>query len=325
VAVASGPGGGVVLALGSGGARGLAHVGVLDVLEELGIRVRAIAGSSIGAELGAFYAHGVPIPEMVRRSENLDRQQTLRLFLPDLPTGGLASGRFMDSFFHELLGDASFETLRIPFVAVATDLDSGDEVVLDRGSVVDAVRASVSLPGILAPRILDGRILVDGGAVNPLPADVARRTFGGPVVAVAVHAAAARLRRPLADLVSQEGGWRAGARALLDQAWVRETDAIRHYLEERLATDAETDDMAMPTARVVFQRAQDISQDAVVRVRLAASPPDLLLVPDLSEIGTLEFHRGREIIDAGRRAAREARERLDSLDRNDGGGDEQPA
>jgi NTE family protein len=92
-------------------ARGLAHVGVLEVLEEHGIPVRAIAGTRIGAEIGAFYAHGVPIVEMVRRSENLDRQATLRLFLPDLPTGGLASGRLMDSFFHELLGDASFEKL----------------------------------------------------------------------------------------------------------------------------------------------------------------------------------------------------------------------
>lgn len=310
----SGPGRGVVLALGCGGARGLAHVGVLEVLEEHGIRIRAIAGASIGAELGAFYAHGIPIAEMVRRSENLDRQQTLRLFLPDLPTGGLASGRLMDAFFHELLGDATFEDLRIPFVAVATDLDSGAEVILDEGSVVDAVRASVSLPGVLAPRILGGRILVDGGTVNPLPADVARRRFGGPVVAVAVHAAAARVRRPLSDLVPQEGGWRAaGARVLLDQAWVRETDAIRRYLEERLAKDRETDEIAMPTARVVFQRAQDIAQDAVVRVRLAASPPDLLLVPDLSEFGTLEFHRGKEIVEAGRRAARDAMDRLESL------------
>jgi NTE family protein len=315
-AAALGPRDGLVLALGCGGARGLAHVGVLEVLEEHGIRVRAIAGASIGAEMGAFYAHGVPIAEMVRRCENLDRQQTFRLFLPDLPTGGLASGRLMDSFFHELLGDVSFGELRIPFVAVATDLDSGDEVILDRGSVVDAVRASVSLPGVLAPRMLEGRILIDGGAANPLPADVARRTFGGPVVAVAVHAAAARLRRRLADLQPQGGGWRAGARALLGQAWVRETNAIRSYLEDQLAKHPEQEGLTMPTARVVFQRAQDIAEDAVVRARLATSPPDLLLVPDLSEFGTLEFHRGKEIVEAGRCAARAALQRLENLARN---------
>jgi NTE family protein len=96
---------------------------------------------------------------------------------------------------------------------------------------------------------------------------------------------------------------------------VRETDAIRRYLEEQLAKRPEEEGIAMPTARVVFQRAQDIAQDAVVRVRLAASPPDLLLVPDLSEFGTLEFHRGKEIVEEGRRAAREALERLGSLAR----------
>jgi NTE family protein len=230
----------------------------------------------------------------------------------------------MDSFFRELLGDATFEKLRIPFVAVATDLDSGDEVVLDRGSVVDAVRASVSLPGFLAPHIHEGRILIDGGAVNPLPADVARRTFGGPVVAVAVHAAAARLRRRLADLVPQGGGWRAGARALLGQAWVRETDVIRRYLEEQLTKRPEQEDVTMPNARVVFRRAQDIAEDAVVRARLAASPPDLLLVPDLSEFGTLEFHRGKEIVEAGRCAARAALPRLESLARNTREGNAKP-
>lgn len=300
------PEAGIVLALGGGGARGLAHVGLLEVIQREGLRVRAIAGTSIGAEIGAFYAAGVSVEELVRRSVDTGWRQTLRLFLPDLPGGGLVSGRQIVSFFHEVLGEARFQDLKLPFVAVAADLDTGDEVVLDSGPVADAVRASVSLPGVLAPARAGNRLLIDGGAVNPLPADVARRRFGGPVVAVAVHAAAVHLRHRLSELVERPSRWQASVRALLDQPWVRGTQRFRRFLEDLITPEEEPPEPPLPAMGLVVERAQEITQAAVVGLRLAASPPDLLIVPEVAGVGTLEFYRGAEIVEAGRAAAEAA-------------------
>lgn len=189
---------GVVLALGGGGARGLAHVGVLDVLDREGISVRAIAGTSIGAEVGAFYASGMSIKEMVLVVGATGRRKTFELFLPDFASGGLASGKHIVEFLAQCFGDRRIEELAIPFVAVATDLETGEQVVIDRGPLGIAVRASISIPGVLAPVSMGNRLLVDGGLVNPLPADVARERFGFPVIAVAVHGSVGLRRSPRA-------------------------------------------------------------------------------------------------------------------------------
>jgi NTE family protein len=157
------------------------------VLDREGIPVRAIAGTSIGAEIGAFYASGMSIGEMVRLAKATGRRKTLELFLPDFTGGGLASGKHILAFFDAFFGGRAIEDLEIPFAAVATDIRTGEQVVLDRGRLASAVRASVSIPGLLAPVRVGGRLLIDGGVVNPLPADVARERFGAPVVAVSVH------------------------------------------------------------------------------------------------------------------------------------------
>jgi NTE family protein len=143
---------GVVLALGGGGARGLAHIGVIEVLAGSHIPVRAVAGTSVGAEIGAFLARGMPAAEMFEVATAFDWKLTLQLFLPDLPTGGLVSGKKILTWLSDKLGgDATIEGLPIPYAAVAADLETGEEVVLDRGPLAEAVRARISLPGTLAP------------------------------------------------------------------------------------------------------------------------------------------------------------------------------
>ena len=304
---------GLVLALGGGGARGLAHVGVLEVLAEHDVPVRAVVGTSIGAEIGAFLAGGMSVARMREVATAFDWKLTLQLFLPDLPGGGLVSGKRILAWLAEQLGGQRIEELPIGFAAVAADLESGEEVLLDRGPLIEAVRASISVPGTLAPVRLGERVLVDGGIVNQVPADVARRRFGGPVLAVAVHAASQDWSRPLRP----SGTWAARVRQLLAEKWMGGAPHLKEELEAEAAAPASGDQVDW-SARLVLQRAALISQALLVNLRLAASPPDLLLVPDVHDVGLLEFYRAEEALEAGRAAALA---RLPEIERLLGAGD----
>lgn len=305
---------GLVMALGAGGARGLAHIGVLQVLAEQGLRVRAVAGSSIGAEIGALYTHAGDPALLAEVALGVDWKQTLQLFLPDRVSGGLCSGRKIVEFLSDHLGDVCIENLATAFLAVATDLHTGEEVILTRGPVVSAVRASISLPGLLAPYSRDGRMLVDGGIVNPVPFDVARAIFGGPVVAVAVHQGARDLEIPMAGL-ARKRAWRSHLRALLAQARGYGTGAVREWLEDQLA-DPVSAGGAEWRARSVLTQAVNIAQAQVVRLRLRFARPDLYLTPDVDGIGPFEFYKAREAIAAGRAIALEHLAELHALARD---------
>lgn len=298
----------LVLALGGGGARGLAHIGVLEVLAEHGIRVRAIAGTSVGAEIGAFYASGMPLPDLVALATTFDWKQTLQLFLPDLPSGGLVSGRKIMDFLNQRMGGRAIESLEIGFVAVAADLETGEQVVLDRGSLVDAVRASISFPAVFAPHRFDGRFFVDGGIVNPLPFDVARERFGGPVLAVAVHSGArAFTKREM--LPERSHQWPERVRQLLQQPWIGPAEGLRQWLEGLL--DNHNNSSTRPAepvwrARRVLDQVMAIMQAQNVRLRASVSAPDVMLAPDVSGIDSFEYYRGAEALAAGRAAAEAA-------------------
>jgi NTE family protein len=301
---------GIVLALGGGGARGLAQIGVLQVLADKGISVRAVAGTSIGAEIGAFVACGLPVAEIAEVATAFDWKLTMQLFLPDLPTGGLVSGKEILRWLKDELGeDTAIERLAVPYVAVATDLETGEEVVIDHGPITDAVRASISLPGTLAPHRLGKRVLVDGGVVNPVPFDVARQRFGGPVVAVAVHSGAQAWepRRPR----RRRREWKERVHQLLGEAWMRGAPDLRGGLEAQAeALGASEAEAEVWSARLVLERTLNISGMQLVRLRAAVQPPNLTLVPDVRDIGTLEFFRAKEAIEAGRAEAEAKLEEL---------------
>ena len=289
---------GLVLALSGGGAAGLAHIGILQELAENSIPVRAVAGTSIGAEIGAFLASGMPLDDLERLATAMDWKQTLQLFMPDLPTGGLVSGSKIIDYLNRELGAHDIEELAVGFVAVATDLETGEQVVIDHGDVVDAVRASITVPGLIAPHRIGQRWLVDGGVVNPVPFDVAREHFGGPVLAVGVHAAvrARTARKPLPD----SSQWRARARQLLRQPWMKRAAPMQAWLQAQLENHLKARDAKTPwTARRVLDQVMAITQTEIVRLRTDRNPPDLMIAPDVGDIGVLEFYRGREPIAAG--------------------------
>ena len=295
---------GLVLALSGGGAAGMAHIGVLQILEEHAIAVRAMVGTSIGAEIGAFTVSGMPINELASLATAFNWKQTLQLFMPDLPTGGLVSGRKIMDFLNTKLGAHNIEDLPMGYAAVTTDLETGEQVVLDSGRLVDAVRASISIPGLIAPYRIGQRFLVDGSVLNPVPFDVARERFNGPVIAVAVHSAARSLARRSRQPRPRQ--LPARVRQLLRQPWMARTRGLEAWLEAQLENYQKTHgEKPAWTARRVLDQVMDITQAEMVRLRRDMNPPDLMLVPDVSRIGPLEFYRGKEAIAAGRAAARE--------------------
>jgi len=192
---------GVSLALGGGGARGIAHLGVLKVLAEERIRVRCVAGTSAGSLVGALLCTGRDWRWML---EAVRRLQWSDLVAPVVPRMGLLSTERLERYLERSLGSVRIEDLPLPFVAVAVDITTGAQVILRSGPVASAVRASCSVPGIFEPVDLDGRLLVDGGLLNDVPADVARTLGGGPVLAVNLNGGVRREHRPrtIFDVIS---------------------------------------------------------------------------------------------------------------------------
>jgi len=299
---------GVVLALGSGGARGMAHVGVLEVLAEVGIPIRAIVGSSIGVEIGALYAAGMNLPEMRHLVQDVDWKATLRFFLPELGKGGVVTDKRIRAFLEPYLANKNIQDLPISFAAIATDLYLGEQVVFDHGNMLDAVRASISIPGLLPPSKLQGKILADGALVNPVPFDVARNLFGGPVIAVAVHTGATPAFYPIVPTDDWKGRLEAELKQSLLQhvpqldPWIKLWDQKNH---------------AEPSSEwgigEIYSRAMDVSRAELMRLREQISPPDFYIKPKVEHISMLEFYRGEEALKAGRVATEALVEKMHSL------------
>jgi len=175
------------LALGGGSARGLAHVGVILALEAYNIPIDIIAGTSIGSVVGSLYAAGASIDQLEEAALSIKKSKTLFLIDLVLPHSGLISGERIEEMLNDLfLEDKTFADLKIPFAAVATEIESGAEVILNQGKVIDAVRASISIPGIFTPVKYENYYLVDGGVVNPVPVDVVKMMGADIIIAVSL-------------------------------------------------------------------------------------------------------------------------------------------
>lgn len=171
------------IALGSGGAKGLAHIGVLKVLEANDIEVNFVAGSSIGSLIGAYYAAHPDLDKLENLIYDLNTRKGILLFDPVL-RGGLIKGNKIERFIADTLEGATFDSLKIPFAAVATDFNTAKEVILSKGNLIKAIRASISVPAILRPVIYNQKLLADGGLSNPIPCDVVRKMGSDIVIAV---------------------------------------------------------------------------------------------------------------------------------------------
>lgn len=289
------------LALGSGSARGWAHIGVIRALEKAGVHPDIVCGTSIGALVGAAYAIG-----------ELDRLErfVLGLRMPDVVgfmdvglSGGVLKGDRLMEHFRRGVADRAIEQLRMPFAAVATSLRTGAEVWLRDGSTLDAVRASIALPGLFAPVRSKGSLLVDGGLVNPVPVSLAR-AMGADVV-IAVDLGSDVLGRRFRAAPARE------AHAGPVQEWMRQ---LQHNLGA-LAHEQSAEE-PMPSILDVLATCMDIVNVRVARSRLAGEPPEVLVAPRLARLRLLDFDRAREAIDEGHRAVERVAQTLVLLNEN---------
>lgn len=262
------------LALGSGSARGWAHIGVIRALQEAGIAPDILCGCSIGALVGAAYADG-DLDDLEKWVTGLTWQDVVGLLDVGF-TGGLIKGERLIAFFEKHFVDKDFSALSLPFACVATDLASGREIWLKEGSVAAAVRASIALPGLFAPVERDGRLLVDGGLVNPVPVSLCRALGAEIVIAVDLGSdiVGSALKRPASDAPESWTG-----RMLAGLGLKREHPA--------------------PSLAAVLSTSINIMQVRIARSRLAGEPADALIAPRLAHLGLMDYHRAAEAIAEG--------------------------
>jgi NTE family protein len=257
----------VGLALGGGAARGLAHIGVLDVLKKEGIPIDFIAGTSAGAVIGAAYARKQSPGEMMQAILNTNWKKMAPLIDPSLPRTGLIKGNKIRSLIAAYIGgDIEFSDLKIPFACVATDIDSGEEVVIDSGSVPDALRASISLPGIFNVVKHGERYVVDGGLTTPVPVEVVRRMGADFIIAVNVNPGV--------------------------------YGRVRKIYRQRIDAHQE------PTIIQVMMQSLYITAFAVAQHALENA--DVVIEPDVAHVGGADFQKAPELIQHGRDAAQKA-------------------
>lgn len=273
----------VALALGTGGARGLAHIGAIEAIEATGYRIIAVSGSSIGALIGGVYAAGKldVYRDWVCALQKMD---VLKLVDWTLSGAGLIKGERIIDVLRELIGEVNIEDLPIPFTAVATDLDREREVWLTRGPLFDAIRASIAIPTIFRPHPVNGHRLVDGGLMNPLPLTPLLQSPSDYTVAVNVNSAPETLAASRAP-VKQSA--RTGLRSRI-AAFVKRT--IRNH----------DDKVGEPGWMDTLTQSLDLMQQNLTGFRLAADRPDLVIEIPRNASAVYEFYRASELIALGR-------------------------
>lgn len=345
------------VALGSGSARGWAHIGVMQELLAMGVRPDVVVGASAGAMVGASYAAG-KLDLLEEWVLNLGWKDVFGLLDLHLD-GGLIQGKKLFNFFEEHMAGMEFHDLGLPFAAIATDLESGREVWLREGPLAEAIRASISLPGLFKPyKASNGRFLLDGGLVNPVPVSLCRALGADVVIAVNLNSqiVGKHFRNPRKlglitqlpvsnqadDGVNAAGGYvnnesakeREESNEILTKLaqWFGLEEDLEAGLDKRLdllrSGDELSDDAThnsllnkgskpTPGMMEVVATAINIMQDRITKSRMAGDPPDIILNPDLTHLGLMEFYRGAEAIEEGRavvkRNARTIQTLIDSL------------
>jgi NTE family protein len=299
------------LALGGGGARGYAHIGAIQVLEERGVEIVSVAGSSMGALVGALYAAG-KLDEYTEWTKSLTQVQVLRLLDWSLTEPGMIRADKVFARMRDLLGPARIEDLGVPFTAVATDLFARKAVWFQEGPVETAVRASIAIPGVFTPLILNGRVLVDGGLMDPVPVAPTASSRADMTIAIDLGGERSQSQPGVAERETAEQRpvdlwierFRRGAANLFDRDRVR---SMQGTSADSSGDDHEFDEPSSDEAAPAGLRGFDVMvqsleamQSLLTRFRLAGSPPDLLITVPKDACRTMDFHRGVEMIALGR-------------------------
>lgn len=267
------------IALGGGGAKGAAHVGVLKVLEKYGIKISAVAGASAGAIIGAGYALGLSPDEILTVSEKFNNRKFLRIGNFHLFHSSLIKSKDIEKIIKDIVGDKHFEETKIPFQALAVDLESGQEVVMKSGKLWEALRASSAIPGIFSPYFLDGRYLVDGGLMNNVPVNILRENKDLDIV-IGIELGSLTSRQYIAGMI-----W---------EKYYRKPEAFKLY-PGALAKMK----LNFTLMLHILLRSIDIIREETQQTRYAKANPDLIIHPDVEGISLLEFDHYKEGVEAG--------------------------
>ncbi|MGE0566069.1 MAG: patatin-like phospholipase family protein [Pseudolabrys sp.] len=284
------------LALGGGAARGFAHIGVLRTLTAHGIIPDVIVGTSIGAVVGGTYAAG-QLDEMEAWARKLTFRGILGQLDISLSGAGLISGRKLDARMKATLGDSKIENLPLRFAAIATEFDTGHEIWLTRGRIVDALRASYALPGIFPPVRIGGRWLVDGALVNPVPVSAARALGARLVIAVGLNSDIFGRGTVIAS---------HGTNDVDDGMPPKENGVLRGLFAGERSLRRLFTSRQRPGIPTVMIEAFNVMQDRITRARLAGDPPDVSIMPRIGAVGWFDFHRAAEAIALGAEATEKA-------------------
>ena len=283
------------LALGGGAARGWAHIGVLRALEKAGIRPAVIAGTSMGALAGGAWAAG-RLDQLEEFARSMTKRRMFGFLDWRIGGNGLISGGRLARLLENNFGETLIEELPVKYAAIATELSSGHEIWLTRGSLIQSMRASYALPGIFAPIRAGGRWLVDGALVNPIPVSAARALGARVVIAVNLHSDVFGKGTVIQDSGphDEEEPAPAAPRNLFGNVF--------GLPRSRVQTPAD----GPRGISSVMMDAFNITQDRISRSRLAGDPPDVMISPRLNHVGLFEFYRAEEAIRAGEEAAERA-------------------
>jgi NTE family protein len=291
------------LALGGGAARGFAHIGVLQTLLAHGLKPDVVTGTSIGAVVGGFYAAGQL--DMFRTwARELTRRRVLGYLDVSFSGSGLITGGRLARGLESALGRTKIETLSTRFAAIATEIDTGHEVWLTRGRLLEALRASYALPGVFTPVRIGGRWLVDGALVNPVPVSATRALDARIVIGVNLNADLHGRGSTITGHGFDEDEERA------NEAADAERGRRKRISAERLIRRQFVGRNGRPGIPTVMIEAYNVMQDRITRARLAGDPADIMITPRLGHIGWFEFHRAEEAIKLGVEAAERS---LDSI------------
>lgn len=277
------------LALGSGAAKGWAHIGVINALERAGIRIDVVAGCSVGALVGAAYATQ-RLPLMERWVRSFSYWQVIRLMDFSWRRGGLIRGERVFSHVRSLINCDTIQQCAMPFGAVATNLSTGRELWLTEGDLHQAVRASCSMPGLLAPVSWNGYWLVDGAVVNPVPVSLTRALGADIVIAVDLQHDAHLMQQELFSVTPEPD---ADAHLPAPNSW-------SGRLRQRIGRIKPRKMHYTPSAMEIMSTSIQVLENRLKRNRMAGDPPDVLIQPLCPQISTLDFHRAEEAIEAGR-------------------------
>ena len=299
------------IALGSGSARGWAHIGILQALNELGIQPGIVAGSSIGALVGAAYAAN-QLDELESMVQKLGWKDIAGYLDMSIMGGGLIQGDKLTSFFRRHLKETRIELLPRRFAAVATELNTGHEIWLQNGNLLDAVRASVALPGLFTPFKYNNQWLVDGGIVDPVPVSLCRAMGAEVVIAVSLNG----------KIIGKQGQnhnppiTEARAKENETALWGRISDQLEKSWHEKkniLFSRLFGENIKSPGLVEVLAGSIHIMQDRITRSRMAGDPPDIILSPSLSQLGLMEYDRGAIAIEEGRACVRRMQSALEQI------------